>query len=107
MIHENYPLATTFAIFGTVLWSIQLAPQIYKNDRRQSTEGLSALLMLLWSIAAVPLGIYNIVNRLNIGLQIQPQLFMTLTCICYVQTHQYRKKWSVIKSAVIVIGTLR
>lgn len=34
---------------GTVLWCIQLIPQIWYNWRRKQTEGLPPLMMFLWA----------------------------------------------------------
>ena len=55
-----------FTVLGTILWTVQLLPQVYKSWRTKSTEGLSGALMLIWSISAVFLGVYVIVQDLNI-----------------------------------------
>ncbi|EKV12600.1 hypothetical protein PDIG_32280 [Penicillium digitatum PHI26] len=34
---------------GTVLWCIQLIPQIWYNWRRKNTDGLPATMMFLWA----------------------------------------------------------
>lgn len=102
MVH-SYAASTTFASLGAVCWSIQLVPQIYLNHKRRSTDGFSGLMMLLWVSAGVPLGIYNVVQRLNVGLQIQPQLFMFFALICTIQTYHYRLAWSLSRSAVIFV----
>jgi uncharacterized protein with PQ loop repeat len=34
---------------GTVLWCVQLIPQIWYNWRRKETEGLPASMMFLWA----------------------------------------------------------
>jgi uncharacterized protein with PQ loop repeat len=34
---------------GTVLWCIQLIPQIWYNYRRKKTDGFPAAMMLLWA----------------------------------------------------------
>ncbi|CCG82929.1 Uncharacterized protein C2E12.03c [Taphrina deformans PYCC 5710] len=99
----NHAAATTFASLGAVCWSVQLIPQIYMNHKRRCTEGFSGLMMMLWVSAGVPLGIYNVVQDLNIGLQIQPQLFMFFALICTVQTYHYRLEWTYTKSFIIIL----
>lgn len=34
---------------GTILWCIQLIPQIWYNYRRKKTDGFPAAMMLLWA----------------------------------------------------------
>jgi hypothetical protein len=46
-------------------------------------------MMLLWAIAGVPLGAYNIIGDFNVALQIQPQLLTTLSLITWVQCYHY------------------
>ena len=99
---SSYAASTAFASLGAVCWSVQIIPQIYLNHKRRSTDGFSGLMMILWVAAGVPLGIYNIVQDLNIGLQIQPQLFMFFALICTVQTYHYRLSWPYRKSALLV-----
>ncbi|KAG8958273.1 hypothetical protein FRC03_009287 [Tulasnella sp. 419] len=79
---------------GTILWTIQLIPQVWKSWREKSTEGLSGLLMLIWSISAVFLGIYVIAEDVNIPLIIQPQLFGALAAVSWVQCLYYGEKRS-------------
>jgi hypothetical protein len=45
--------------------------------------------MLLWAIAGVPLGSYNIVENFNIALQIQPQILTVLSLITWIQCYYY------------------
>ncbi|CAG8623486.1 10499_t:CDS:2 [Funneliformis caledonium] len=68
-------LENVFGLMGTVIWSFQLVPQVYKNWRRKSTRGLSQMMILLWTISNVFYGTYAIVLNLSIPLIIQPQLF--------------------------------
>jgi uncharacterized protein with PQ loop repeat len=35
---------------GTVLWCIQLIPQIWYNWRRKNTDGFPAAMMFLWAM---------------------------------------------------------
>lgn len=100
----NEAVSTVFASLGAVCWSVQIVPQIYLNHKRRSTDGFSGLMMILWVSAGVPLGIYNIVQNLNIGLQIQPQLFMVFALVCTIQTFHYRLEWPYKKSVSLVFG---
>ncbi|KAJ5456015.1 uncharacterized protein N7458_004279, partial [Penicillium daleae] len=56
-----------------------LLPQIIINYRRHDTEGLQGSMMLLWTAAEVPLGMYNIVEEFNVALRIQPQILTALS----------------------------
>ncbi|THU86248.1 hypothetical protein K435DRAFT_370325 [Dendrothele bispora CBS 962.96] len=79
---------------GTICWTVQLLPQIYKSHRLKSTEGLSDWLVLLWGIAAAFLGTYNVIQDLNIPLIVQPQIFGTLSFISWGQCQFYGRKRS-------------
>ncbi|MCJ1236899.1 hypothetical protein MMC14_004882 [Varicellaria rhodocarpa] len=47
--------------------------------------------MLLWSCAGVPLGIYNISEKLNVALRVQPQILSVLSLITLGQCVYYEK----------------
>jgi hypothetical protein len=52
-------------------------------------------MMLLWSFAGIPLGVYTIAQDLNIALQIQPQLLTALSLITWGQCLYYKKvRWA-------------
>jgi hypothetical protein len=53
--------------------------------------GLQSTMMLLWSFAGIPLGVYTIAQDLNIALQIQPQLLTALSLITWGQCLYYKK----------------
>ncbi|KAF7319386.1 hypothetical protein HMN09_00276500 [Mycena chlorophos] len=92
----NAVAENVFGTLGTVCWSIQLVPQVWKSYRDKSTEGLSDWLVLSWGIAAGFLGIYAIVQNLNVPLIVQPQLFALLCMISWGQCQYYgssRPKW--------------
>ncbi|KAI5235960.1 PQ loop repeat protein-like protein [Aureobasidium subglaciale] len=91
---DNSAAANAFGILGAVLWSLQLLPQIWKNLHRHSTEELSPHFFLAWSIAGIPLGIYNIVDDYNIALQIQPNILIILSLITWSQCKHYGDKWT-------------
>lgn len=69
----------------------QLLPQIIINYRRHNTEGLQGSMMLLWAAAGVPLGVYNIVEKFNVALRIQPQILTALSLVTWAQCLYYGK----------------
>lgn len=47
---ENITLASNvLGTIGTILWCIQLIPQIWYNWRRKKTDGFPAMMMFLWA----------------------------------------------------------
>ncbi|KAB2569438.1 putative membrane protein [Lasiodiplodia theobromae] len=85
-------------------WCVQILPQIYTNWRHKETDGLPWIMPFLWAAAAVPFGIYNIVQNFNIPLQVQPQVFCALVLICWAQTliyHDHWRVWTATLTAVI------
>jgi hypothetical protein len=60
--------------------------------------------MFCWAIAAVPFGIYCISQYLNIPLQVQPQLFLLLCVICWLQCMHYDQGWSMRKCILAMIA---
>lgn len=48
-------------------------------------------MMLLWAVAGVPLGVYNIVKEFNVALQIQPQILTFLSLVTWGQCLYYGK----------------
>ncbi|GLB41738.1 putative protein with repeated motif present between transmembrane helices in cystinosin, yeast ERS1p, mannose-P-dolichol utilization defect 1, and other hypothetical proteins [Lyophyllum shimeji] len=76
---------------GTICWSGQLIPQIWKSWREHSTVGLSDLLVLLWGISSLPFGVYAIVQKFSIPLIVQPQLFGFLSLFSWGQCLYYGK----------------
>jgi hypothetical protein len=69
----------------------QLLPQIFINYRRHNTEGLQGSMMLLWASAGVPLGVYNIVEELNVALRVQAQILTLLSLVTWAQCLYYGK----------------
>lgn len=98
------PSHRTLTIFLQICWCIQLIPQIWTNWRRKKTEGLPQLMMLLWAISAFPLGVYAIVQRFNIPIQVQPQVFVVLCAICWGQILFYGKQWRAWTAALAASG---
>jgi len=79
---------------GTICWTGQVLPQVYKSWREKSTAGLSPWLMFIWSASGAFLGVYAIVQDISIPIIIQPQLFSTLAAISWVQCLYYEGKRS-------------
>ncbi|EJU03659.1 hypothetical protein DACRYDRAFT_64653 [Dacryopinax primogenitus] len=102
----NAVAENVFGTIGTVCWCIQLVPQAWKSWREKSTYGLSPWLMLIWALAALPLGVYNVAQNVNIPLMVQPQLFGSLACTCWVQCFYYDLHFSKLKTLSIFFGFL-
>ncbi|KAG8720954.1 hypothetical protein FRC08_016905 [Ceratobasidium sp. 394] len=81
----NEAAENALATIGTVLWMVQLLPQIWKSFRESSTEGLSPWLMFIWALSAPFLGVYMIAQNTSIPLMIQPQLFGALAAFSWAQ----------------------
>ncbi|KAG4304433.1 hypothetical protein PORY_002143 [Pneumocystis oryctolagi] len=94
---HNPVIAAILGMIGTIMWCVQLIPQIIVNYYRHSTAGLQPFMMLLWSVGAVFMGIYNISRKLNIPLQLQPQCFLVLCFITWGQCLYY-------ESAIFIFG---
>ncbi|KAI0654042.1 PQ loop repeat-domain-containing protein, partial [Cubamyces menziesii] len=97
----NAAAENALGTIGTVCWTIQLVPQIWKSWRTKSTEGLSEWLVLLWGVSGVTLGVYAIVQDLNIPLILQPQLFSALSYVCWAQCQYYGRKRSKLASVAM------
>lgn len=96
--------ANVLGVAGAVFWSIQLIPQIVLNYRRHNATGLQPTMMMLWAWAGVPLGVYNIVSRLNIALQVQPQILTLLSLITWAQCHHYERHWTPRRASIVVFS---
>lgn len=59
-------------------------------------------MMLFWAAAAVPLGIYNILSRKAVALQIQPQILASLSLVTWGQVYYYGHSWSLAKCLAVV-----
>ncbi|KAL1979508.1 hypothetical protein VTN96DRAFT_5679 [Rasamsonia emersonii] len=89
---ENIPVAANvLGTIGTVLWCIQLVPQIWHNWRHKKTDGLPASMMVLWATCGIPFGVYMILQQVNIPLQIQPQLFAFFSWVSWGQILYYNR----------------
>ncbi|KAK0202780.1 PQ-loop-domain-containing protein [Desarmillaria ectypa] len=99
----NAAAENALGTLGTVCWTIQLLPQIWKTWREKSTEGLSPWLVLIWGLTSIFLGVYAIVQKLSIALIVQPQLFGTLSLISWGQCQYYDNNWSIKRSVFAVV----
>lgn len=100
----NKAAENALGTLGTVCWTIQLVPQIYKTWREKSTKGLSPWLVLIWGLTSIFLGVYAIVQKLSAALIVQPQLFGTLALISWGQCQYYDNHWSVKRSVLAVVS---
>ncbi|KAJ5495140.1 membrane protein [Penicillium diatomitis] len=89
---------------GTVLWCIQLIPQIWYNYRRKKTDGFPAAMMLLWASCSVPMGAYFILQQVNIPLQVQPQLFGFFSLVAWGQILHYNHDYTRRKAITTCFG---
>lgn len=91
---QSIPVAAdVLGTIGTVLWCVQLVPQIWTNWRTKKTDGLPSVMMFLWALCGVPFGVYSIVQNFNIPIQVQPQVFMALCLVSWAQTLVYHSHW--------------
>ncbi|KAF0558427.1 PQ-loop-domain-containing protein [Gigaspora margarita] len=70
-----HDLSYVFGTIGTVLWTLQLLPQVYKNWRNESTKGLSPITMLIWAMSCLFYAVYAVVAEISIVLIIQQMIF--------------------------------
>jgi len=74
---------------GTICWTIQIIPQIWKSYRTKDTTGLSDWMILSWAIAGAFLGAYAVIQNINIPLILQPQMFSALGTISWAQVRLF------------------
>ncbi|KAF8217092.1 PQ loop repeat-domain-containing protein [Mycena galopus ATCC 62051] len=95
-----------FGTIGTICWTVQLFPQVWKSWREKSTEGLSPWLVFLWAISSPFLGAYAIILNLNIPLMLEPQFFGTLCLVSWCQCQHYdaKRSWGVATAMTLGIA---
>ncbi|KAJ5995619.1 PQ loop repeat protein, partial [Penicillium waksmanii] len=103
---EDNRTATILGTIGTVFWCVQLVPQIWYNWKRKRTEGLPVMMGFLWAGCAVPMGVYLILQKVNLSLQIQPQIFGFFSTIIWAQILYYDHNYSLIKATSVCCGML-
>jgi len=103
----NAAAENVLGTIGAICWTVQLIPQIWKSWHNKSTRGLSPWLVFLWGISCVPLGVYVIVQNLNIPLILQPQLFGLLSLTSWGQCLYYEGKrtklFSILTTLCVII----
>lgn len=88
MVKEN-TASTVLSTIGTVIWCVQLIPQIYFLHKRKNAEGFPPIFMALWCISGVFMAIYFIISDSYIPLQLQPHLFTVLCSVAWFQSMYY------------------
>ncbi|KAJ5992725.1 hypothetical protein N7451_008449 [Penicillium sp. IBT 35674x] len=102
MSDGNVTLASNvLGTIGTVLWCVQLIPQIWYNWRRKKTDGFPAAMMFLWASCSVPMGAYLILQQVNIPLQVQPQIFGFFSLVSWCQVLYYNHR---LKATLLCLG---
>lgn len=96
--------ATVLGTIGTILWCVQLVPQIWTNWRTKSTDGLPGSMMFLWAICGVPFGAYSIIQNFNVPIQVQPQCFMGLCLVSWAQVLVYGRRWRAWTAALVGVA---
>ncbi|CAI5758328.1 unnamed protein product [Candida verbasci] len=102
---ENKVAENVLATIGTVLWCIQLIPQIIRNFRVKDCEGLPPLMMFLWACSGVPWSSYFTAIDSSIPLIIQPQIFTFFSLVTWAQTLYYPPRHVSRKRFVLLIGS--
>lgn len=85
----NEVAVNVLGTIGTVLWCVQLVPQVIRNFIKKNCEGLPPLMMFLWAASGIPFSIYFIGSEGSIPLQIQPQLFTFFSLLTWAQSLYY------------------
>ncbi|KAF9362827.1 hypothetical protein BGX34_005429 [Mortierella sp. NVP85] len=95
-------LENVFGMLGIIFWSLQLLPQVIDNYKAKSTEGLSYSMFFIWVLCALGFGSYSIAENLSIPIILQPQIFGSLSALCYLQCLYYgkRTRWSLKKTVI-------
>ncbi|KYQ88677.1 hypothetical protein DLAC_10859 [Tieghemostelium lacteum] len=101
---ENKVLSNLFGIAGTIIWSVQLIPQIRLNYQRQSTKGVSLLCFSSWYICGLILSTYLIFSRQTPSLIIQITLFSIFCAIIVFQSLFYERKYP-LKKLMFTVGS--
>ncbi|GAA5873452.1 hypothetical protein JCM16303_001127 [Sporobolomyces ruberrimus] len=89
---------------GTILWCVQLVPQVYMNYKRKTTAGLHVALYTFWLFSGIFLGIYAILENINIPIIVQPHCYGALTAIIFCQMVFYDRKWSLRNSLLLFLA---
>ncbi|KAI9022495.1 hypothetical protein DFJ74DRAFT_643343 [Hyaloraphidium curvatum] len=85
MSAATHVASEVIAALGLVCWALVPVPQVFKNYRSKSTDGLSVLLTLIWSLNGVLISTYAIVMRLSPSLIAQPLVFSFFLWVSFFQ----------------------
>ncbi|CDK24167.1 unnamed protein product [Kuraishia capsulata CBS 1993] len=102
---NNATVSNVLGTIGTVLWCIQLSPQIYTNWKRKDTTGLPPIFMFLWAASGIPFSIYFTMKNSYIPMQVQPQMFTLLCTITWAQCLYYPPCSCPRKRVMIYVGS--
>ncbi|KAI9832141.1 MAG: hypothetical protein M1819_004492 [Sarea resinae] len=91
-------------VLGTIGTTVGVS-RIWSNYRRKNTEGLPGAMLFLWSICAVPFGVYAVVQKFNIPMQVQPQVFCALSLVSWAQTLVYHSHKTPMVATLIAVVT--
>ncbi|GAA6063554.1 hypothetical protein JCM10212_002666 [Sporobolomyces blumeae] len=89
---------------GTVLWCVQLIPQVWLNHKRRTTAGLHVALYTTWLFSGIFLGIYAILENINIPIILQPHCYGSLCALIFCQMVHYDRKWSLSRTVLLFLG---
>lgn len=89
---------------GTILWCIQLVPQIIRNYKVKDCEGVPSSMMFLWAFSGIPFSIYFFGTDGSIPLRIQPQLFTFFCMVTWGQTLYYPPVKLPVRKVLIYTG---
>src|SRR6266702_2101706 len=81
----------------------RVSPRLYHSQSGLKTKQNASL---IWSVAALPLGVYVIVQDLNVPLIVQPQLFALFALLSWMQCMYYGRGHSRAWCAAVLAGTL-
>ncbi|GMM37908.1 Ilt1 protein [Saccharomycopsis crataegensis] len=87
--NTNTVAANVLGTIGTVLWCVQLIPQIIRNYRVKDCSGLPPLMLFLWAACGIPFAIYFIATEAAIPVQVQPEVFTVFCAITWAQSLYY------------------
>ncbi|KAJ7915816.1 hypothetical protein B0H13DRAFT_2231789 [Mycena leptocephala] len=104
-MHANLIAENVFGTMGTICWTIQLIPQIWKSWQEKSTQGLSPWLSPL-GISTAFLGPYTIILDLNIPLILEPQFFGFLALVAWGQCQYYGHKRSTRAATAMALSAM-
>lgn len=86
-------IGNVLGTIGTVCWTIQMIPQIWKSYRSKSTDGLSDWMIFVRGVSGPLLGIYAVLEGQNVPSNLQPQIFAFFCAVSWTQCLFYGREW--------------